>query len=145
MFLILLFMRPAARVHAWCQRWLPSNRIVRHLHTRRGLRWGLPATLLGTIYFIVGIACLGAVHLGHTEWFYLGMAICWWNAVKLTGHGLYATIALLIVRARENLAVRRAIHDQHPQARWDDMSSREWTRRDRIRITRDVRRDLIAR
>lgn len=101
MFLILLFMRPAAAVHSWCQTWLPSNRLVRHLHTRRGLRWGIPAILLGGIYFIAGVACYGAVQLGGAGWWYLGMAACWWTALKLVGHGLHATIVLPVVRARE--------------------------------------------
>ncbi|GAB2529002.1 hypothetical protein GCM10027064_26510 [Microbacterium petrolearium] len=49
MFLIALAMRPAAAVFYWCQRWLPSNRLVTLLRTRRGYRWGLPAVLLGVL------------------------------------------------------------------------------------------------
>ena len=64
MFLISLAMRPAAAVYNWCQRWLPSNRLVTLLRTRRGYRWGVPAVLLGALYFVVGIGCYGAVRLG---------------------------------------------------------------------------------
>lgn len=103
MFLVFLFMRPAAVIHRWCQRRLPSNRLVHYVRTRRGLRWGMPVALLGGVYFLAGIGCYGAVRLGYTEWFYLVMLTCWWTALKLVGHGLYATIALLVVRARESL------------------------------------------
>lgn len=114
MYLISLAMRPAAAVYRWCQRWLPSNRLTAHLRTRRGYRWGIPAALLGAIYFVAGIACYGAIRLGHTEWFYLGMLICWWTALKLIAHGITATVRLLAARAHENLAVRRAIRDRDP-------------------------------
>jgi hypothetical protein len=88
MFLISLAMRPAAAVYNWCQRWLPSNRLVTLLRTRRGYRWGVPAVLLGALYFVVGIGCYGAVRLGHTEWLYLGMLVFWWTALKLAVHGV---------------------------------------------------------
>ena len=51
MFLILLVMRPVKVVYDWCQRWLPSNRLVHLVRTRRGLRWGIPLVLLGAGYF----------------------------------------------------------------------------------------------
>ncbi|WP_164479504.1 hypothetical protein [Microbacterium sp. Y-01] len=145
MFLILLFMRPAAAVYGWCQQWLPSNRIVWHLHTRRGLRWGIPTILLGGTYAVAGIGCYGAVLLGHTGWWYLGMVVCWWTALKLIGHGLYATIALPIARAHENLAVRRAIRDERrAHATQDDTPARRWTAQERRQITREVRREMLA-
>ncbi len=109
MFLILLAMRPAAAVYSWCRCWLPSNIVVRRVLKRRGLRWGIPFALLGLVYFIAGVGCVGTVQLGGPGWWYVGIALCWWRALKLVGHGLYATIMLPIVRAQESLVVRRAI------------------------------------
>lgn len=144
MFLISLAMRPAAAVHSWCQRWLPSNRLVTLLRTRRGYRWGMPAVLLGAIYFVAGIACYGAVQLGHTAWFYLGMLICWWTAAKLVLHGIVATIRLLTARTHENFSVRRAIRDREKAIAEAGLAPLEYTTADRRQITREVRETLLA-
>ncbi len=144
MFLISLAMRPAAAVYYWCQRWLPSNRLTALLRTRRGYRWGIPAVLLGATYFIAGIACYGAIRLGHTEWFYLGMLICWWAALKLIAHGITATIRLIGARAHENLAVRRAIRDREHAVAEPGVEPLTYSAADRRQITRDVRQALIS-
>ncbi|MBO1758899.1 hypothetical protein ACWDHH_14960 [Janibacter hoylei] len=144
MFLISLAMRPAAAVYNWCQRWLPSNRLVTLLRTRRGYRWGVPAVLLGALYFVVGIGCYGAVRLGHTEWLYLGMLVFWWTALKLAVHGVTATIRLLIARGHENLAVRAAIRNERRIAVAEGRTAPTHTVAERRRITGDVRHTLLA-
>lgn len=144
MFLIKLAMRPAAAVYYWCQRWLPSNRLVTLLRARRGYRWGLPAAFLGVLYFLAGIGCYGAVRLGHTEWFYLGMLICWWTALKLVVHGLAATLRLLIARCHENLDVRAAIRNERRTALAEGRTAPTHTPAERRRITRNVRHTLLA-
>ena len=144
MFLISLAMRPAAAVHFWCQRWLPSNRLVTLLRTRRGYRWGVPAVLLGAIYFVASIACYGAVQLGYTAWFYLAMLLCWWTAAKLVFNGIAATIRLLTARAHENLSVRRAIRDREKAIAEAGLDPLEYTTADRRQVTREVREALLA-
>ena len=144
MFLISLATRPAAAVYHWCQRWLPSNRLTALLRTRRGHRWGIPAALLGVIYFVAGVACYGAVRLGHTEWLYLGMLICWWTALKLVVHGLAATLRLLIARSHENLAVRAAIRNERRTALAEGRTAPRHTAVERRRITRNVRHTLLT-
>ena len=145
MFLISLAMRPAAAVYHWCQRWLPSNRLTALLRTRRGHRWGIPAALLGVIYFVAGVACYGAVRLGHTEWLYLGMLICWWTALKLIAHGITAAIRLLGARTHENLAVRRAIRDREQAVAEAGIEPLEYSSADRRRVLREVREELNSR
>jgi hypothetical protein len=140
MFLILLAMRLAAAVYRWCQRWLPSNILIRRVRTRAGLRFGIPLALLGGVYFIAGLGCLGAVRLGGPGWWYLAMAVCWWTAAKLIGHGLYATLALPVVRVRENLAVRRAIREASARP---GGPRQVWTPQRRRQLTREVRADLL--
>jgi len=145
MFLILLAMRPAAAVYRWCQRWLPSNILVRRVRTRRGLRWGMPLALLGLVYFIVGVGCFGAVQLGGSPWWYIGVAVCWWTALKLVGHGLYASVMLPIVRAQESLAVRRAIRAEARVAALEEGAPRQvWTRARRRQLVGEVRAELLA-
>ncbi|GAB3597148.1 hypothetical protein [Microbacterium tumbae] len=145
MFLVRLAMRPAAAVFNWCQRWLPSNILVRRVLTRRGLRWGIPLALLGLVYFIAGVGCVGAVQLGGPGWWYIGVAVCWWTALKLVGHGLYATVMLPIVRAQESRAVRRAIQAEARVAALDEGAPRQvWTRARRRQLVGEVRAEVLA-
>jgi hypothetical protein len=141
LFLILLVMRPVKVVYDWCQRWLPSNRLVHLVRARRGLRWGIPLVLLGAGYFAVGVVCAGIVQAGGPGRWYLPMLVCWWTAIKVISHGLYATITLPIVRASENLAIRRAIREASTQLR---EPRQVWTRGRRRQLTREVRRDLTC-
>ena len=141
MFLILLVMRPVKVVYDWCQRWLPSNRLVHLVRTRRGLRWGIPLVLLGAGYFAVGAVCAGIVQAGGPGRWYLPMLVCWWTAIKVISHGLYAAIRLPIVRVSENLAIRRAIREVTAQP---GGSRQMWTRERRRQLTNEVRADLIA-
>ncbi|SMX95193.1 hypothetical protein BSP109_02849 [Brevibacterium sp. Mu109] len=144
MFLILLAMRPAAAVHRWCQRWLPSNVLVRRVRTRAGLCWGIPLALVGVAYFGAGVVCVGMVHAGEPGWWYLGALACWWSALKLVGHGLFATVKLPIVRAQENLAVSRAIREAGEQSGDQSQPRQVWTRKRRRQLTREVRDTLRA-
>lgn len=144
MFLILLAMRPAAAVYRWCQRWLPSNILVHRVRTRPGLRWGIPLALLGVAYFGAGLVCVGMVQTGEPRWWYLGALVCWWSALKLVGHGLFATVTLPIVHARENLAVRRAIREASEQSGDQGQPPQVWTRERRRQLTHEVRDSLRA-
>lgn len=143
MFVILLAMRPAAAVYRWCQRWLPSNILVRHVRTRAGLRWGIPVALLGFAYFAAGVVCAGMAQTGD-GWWYLPMVVCWWTALKLVGNGVFATIMLPIARAQENLAVRRALREERLTARDQGKPFPSRSRDERLRLTAEVRTDLIA-
>ncbi|WP_460817516.1 hypothetical protein, partial [Microbacterium petrolearium] len=96
------------------------------------------------LYFLAGIGCYGAVRLGHTEWFYLGMLTCWWTALKLTVHGLAATVRLLIARGHENLAVRTAIRNERRTALSEGRTAPTHTAAERRRITRNVRHTLFT-
>lgn len=146
MFLIilLLVMVPVAAVFCWCRRWLPSNILVGRVRTRAGLRWGIPLALLGLVYFAVGVVCAGMVQTGGPGWWYAPMAVCWWTALKLVGHGLFATVMLPVARTNENLAVRRALREERLTARDQGKPIPVRTRDERLRLTHEVRADMIA-
>ena len=119
-------MRPAAAVYRWCQ------------------RWGIPLALLGVGYFAAGAICVSMVQTGGPGWWYLGMATCWWSALKLVGHGLFATIKLPIARASENLAVSRVLREERRTARDQGKLLPIRTRDEHLRLTDEVRADMIA-
>lgn len=84
------------------------------------------------------------VQTGGAGWWYLGMAMCWWTALKLVGHGLFATIKLPVARASENLAVRRALREERLTARDQGKPLPIRTRDERLRLTDEVRADMIV-
>lgn len=103
MFLIPPFaLRAGARLYWFCQRWMPSNILVRRVRTRDGARWGIPLALLGLVYLAFGIVCAMLAQHGDGGAWYLGFLYGFGNALKLVGNGLYATTVLLpIARVRE--------------------------------------------
>lgn len=110
MFLIPPFaLRAGARLYWFCQRWMPSNILVRRVRTQDGMRWGIPLALLGLLYLAVGVVCAMLAQHGDGGGWYLGFLYGFWNAIKLIGNGLYATLVLLpVARLRERLAEHTA-------------------------------------
>jgi hypothetical protein len=88
MFLIPPFaLRAGARLYWFCQRWMPSNILVRRVRARDGLRWGIPLALLGLIYLAVGIVCAMLAQYGDGGGWYLGFLYGFWNAINSSAMG----------------------------------------------------------
>jgi len=104
--------RSAARLHGFCQRWMPSNVLVRRVRTRAGLRWGIPLVLLGLLYAVAAFVCATLAQHTGIGWWDLGFLLGFWNALKLVGNGLYATVVLLpVARLRERRPSHRLRSD----------------------------------
>ena len=79
-------------------------------------------------------------------WWNLVAVVCWWSAIKLVGHGLFAAVNLPIVRARENLA-RRSRYSRGKRTIGRSGASRVRSgpaERRRRQLTREVRDSLRA-
>jgi hypothetical protein len=94
---VIFFAHMAGAVYSACQD-LPTNRFVRTLRRRPSRRGASTAALLATAYLVAGALCAYGVGSGGPGWLHLGVLVCWWNALKLSGHGLLAIIRS--VRAR---------------------------------------------
>lgn len=66
------------------------------------------------------------------------------RALKLVGHGLYAAVMLLILRAQESLAVGRAISAENRLSQADGTARQVWTRARRRQLVGEVRAELLA-
>lgn len=55
----------------YLHRYMPSNRLLAAIRTRRGLKWGLPAMLVALPYFLIAYACSSAVADGGPGWLHL--------------------------------------------------------------------------
>lgn len=90
-----------SRVYAFFQRTMPTNMIIRATHTRRGLKWGVPAMLLAVVYGVLAAALAQWVADGAPGWINLLVLVCLWNALKFVVNGPITLVRLVRVRALE--------------------------------------------
>lgn len=69
-------------VYTLFQRTMPTNILIRATHTRRGLKWDVPAMLLAVVYFVTAAALAQLVADGGPGSINLLVFVCIWNALK---------------------------------------------------------------
>jgi hypothetical protein len=100
-----------ARAHYSLRRFMPTNIALDAIHTRRGLKWGLPAMLIAVPYALAAALCVGLVEAGGSGWLYLLTVLFVWNALKFVVAGPATLMRLLAVRRREARARRLTVAD----------------------------------
>ncbi|MGI9824408.1 sulfate permease [Agromyces sp. Marseille-Q5079] len=78
---------------------MPTSRLLDALHTRRGLKWGVPAMLLAVPYGLAAFVFAGMAD--DDGWFSALALLCVWNACKFLIAGPATAMRLLHARARE--------------------------------------------
>jgi hypothetical protein len=97
-----------ARAHYALRRFMPTNILLDATHTRRGLKWGVPAMLLVLPYALVTVLCAGLVAAGGSGWLNVLALLCAWDALKIFVAGPVTLMRLFRVRGRETRAGHRA-------------------------------------
>lgn len=87
--------------YTFFQRTMPTNILIRATHTRRGLKWGVPAMLLAGVYFVVAAALAQWVADGGPGWMNILVLVCIWNALKFLVNGPVTLVRLMRVRMAE--------------------------------------------
>ncbi|MGB4137861.1 MAG: hypothetical protein WA971_14945 [Microbacterium sp.] len=92
-----------ASIHArmFLRRWMPTNILLDKLRTRRGLKWGIPAMLLGVIYLLIAATCTGLIEHGWSKWLYLAFFWALWNGLKFLFFGPWSLVLLARARIQE--------------------------------------------
>lgn len=92
-----------ASIHTrtFLRRWMPTNILLDVLRTRRGLKWVVPAMLLGVVYLLVAVTCTGLIEQGWSKWLYLVFFVALWNALKFLFFGPWSLVLLVRARGRE--------------------------------------------
>jgi len=93
-----------ARTYYSLRRFMPTNLVLDAIHTRRGLKWGVPAMLLAVPYAFAMAVCVGLVEAGGSGWLNVLALLFAWNALKFLGAGPVTLMRLLRVRGREGRA-----------------------------------------
>lgn len=100
------------RTRVFLRRWMPTNILLDKIRTRRGLKWGVPAMLLGGIYLFAAVYFITLIDHGWSEWLYLVFFLLLWNALKFILMGPVSVILLTrvrIIEARARSRARRSI------------------------------------
>ncbi|MFB9309791.1 hypothetical protein BJY17_000752 [Agromyces hippuratus] len=97
-----------ARARGILRRLMPTNLVLDAIHTRRGLKWGVPAMLLAVPYGLAAVYCVGLVERGAAGWLNLLAILFVWNGLKFLVAGPMTAIRLIRVRASEARARRSA-------------------------------------
>lgn len=90
-----------SRIYLFFQQSMPTNILIRATHTRRGLKWGVPAMLLAVVYIVIAAALAQWVAVGAPGWINLLVLLFLWNALKFVVNGPITVLRLLRLRAHE--------------------------------------------
>lgn len=85
-------------VRVFMRRYMPSNIILDHVRTRRGLKWGPVMMLLAAPYAVAAYLLTVVIESGGPEWLYLVVLVCLWSALKMIWVGPVSVA--LVLRAR---------------------------------------------
>lgn len=116
-----------SRIYAFFQRSMPTNILIRATHTRRGLKWGVPAMLLAVVYILIAAALAQSLTGGAPGWINLLVLLCLWNALKFLVNGPITAARLLRVRTLERrmsheIAAARSPAASVPEPRMTELS-----------------------
>ncbi len=93
----------------------PTNLLLNAIRTRRGLKWGIPAMLLGVPYLYAAAICTTIINDGGPGWLYLLVLLFVWNAFKMVWIGPVSLALLARARFSEHRDLSRAA-SQRPAA-----------------------------
>ncbi len=95
-----------ASIHTriFLRRWMPTNILLDRLRTRTGLKWGVPAMLVGAVCILIAATCTGLIEQGWSEWLYLAFFWALWNGLKFLLFGPWSVALLMRARLRERRA-----------------------------------------
>ena len=91
----------SVRTRDYLHRYMPSNRLLAAIRTRRGLKWGIPAMLVALPYVLVASVCSGTAADGGPGWLHLIVLWACWNALKFIIMGPVSVVLLIRTRLRE--------------------------------------------
>lgn len=100
------FWAASVRTRYFLRRYMPTNVLLDLIHTRRGLKWGVPAMLVAVPYLLAVAICAQAVKDGGPGWLDLFVILFAWNSFKFLLIGPSSSALLIRARVRERIAYR---------------------------------------
>lgn len=101
MIIFILVWRLSASIYSYLRTYAPTNIAIAWLHTRRGIKWAIPAALVVTPgYAWAADALVSVLNRGGPPWLGFFAMLCVWNALKFTLNALITPFALAASRHR---------------------------------------------
>lgn len=104
--LIRPIMTACVGVRAYLHRYMPTNVLLGRLRTRQGLKWGIPAMLLGVAYLGAAAVATTLIERGAPGWVNLLVLLFIWNGLKFLWNGPVSLLILARVRCAEHQLAR---------------------------------------
>lgn len=79
----------------------PTNILLGKLRGRRGLKWGIPAMLIGVSYVAIAAILTTLISHGWSRWLYLPFLLCLYNGLKFLLFGPWSVFLLMRARHQE--------------------------------------------
>ena len=89
--------------HDFFQHYMPSNRLLANTRTRRGLKRGVSAMLVGVTHLAVANVCTILIDRGAPEWLHLVVLWGIWYAFKFVINGPVSLFLLVRAVMREQM------------------------------------------
>jgi hypothetical protein len=91
----------SVHTRALLRRAAPTNILLDKLRTRRGLKWGAPAMLIGIAYLGLATITTTLIDHGWSPWLYVLTILFLWDGLKFLINGPIGLIELLLAHIRE--------------------------------------------
>lgn len=79
----------------------PTNALLRRLRTRRGLKWSVPAMVIGVGYLWAAATCTAVIERGGPGWLHAVVLLFVLNGLKFLINGPIGLLTLLRARIAE--------------------------------------------
>jgi hypothetical protein len=94
--MLVLLWHASVGIRRYLRAYMPSNILLDHLRTPRGLRWAIPVALfLVPAYVFAASVAMTLVADGGSGWLNLGVLVWLWNAMKLAWMAVISPTMLL--------------------------------------------------
>ncbi|MBB1515880.1 sulfate permease [Tessaracoccus sp. MC1679] len=107
-----LLWNASVSTRGYLRRYMPTNILLDRIRQRDGLKWGIPAMLIGVGYFYAAAICTTLIDRGGPAWLTVLVMLFIWNGLKFAWMGPVSLITLIRVRRYEKRIIRRA-HDEY--------------------------------
>lgn len=92
----------SVHTRAFLRRYMPTNILLDAIRTRRGLKWGMPATILAVPYLLAASICTNSLAESGPGWLNLLVLLFCWNALKFLAIGPTSLVLLTRAQVRED-------------------------------------------
>lgn len=98
----------------YLRRYMPTNILLDRIRQRDGLKWGIPAMLIGVAYFYAAAISTTLIDRGGPAWLTVLVLLFIWNGLKFAWIGPVSLITLIRVRRHEKRITRRVHAEYDP-------------------------------